>query len=196
MIFITGEDRNEPKVEIYGDQEARPNPIVFQRPGPSGALKKIGIGVLVVLGLAGLGFGLWSGLGGKRPAAEREPSAAEIASLKSEIQHLKSEVQTLRNDLLTLKDGQKTQPEQVKGLQEPSIQQKAPAPEQASQKDSLKVTKPASKTLIYKVKSGDSLYSVAKKFRVSPNDLLRWNRLPRNSKLKVGQTLFLHPPTP
>ncbi|MEW6186330.1 MAG: LysM peptidoglycan-binding domain-containing protein [Thermodesulfobacteriota bacterium] len=196
MTPIIDEDRNEPKVEVYGDQETRPIPPVFQRPGPSWPLKKIGIGVLVVLGLAGTGYGLWSGLGRGRPVAEQVPNSTEIAILKSEILQLRIEVQTIQKDLQTLKEGQKTLPDQVKGLQEPINRPKEPLLIPAAQKDSPRVAKPAPKTLTYKIKRGDSLSSVAKKFRVTSNDLLRWNRLPRNSKLKTGQILILHPPIP
>ncbi len=41
----------------------------------------------------------------------------------------------------------------------------------------------------YKVKSGDSLYTISKQFKVSVNDLKRWNRLNLKKYLKPGQEL-------
>lgn len=44
----------------------------------------------------------------------------------------------------------------------------------------------------YKVRKGDSLYGIAKRFKVDPGHLQRWN--PRSVKLKPGQTLTLYLP--
>ncbi|MBW7982178.1 murein transglycosylase D [Enterobacillus tribolii] len=47
----------------------------------------------------------------------------------------------------------------------------------------------AGKRSTYKVRSGDTVSSIAKRLNVSQKDLLSWNRLNGKSKLKVGQTL-------
>ena len=44
----------------------------------------------------------------------------------------------------------------------------------------------------YKVKKGDSLWLIAKKFGVSVNDLLRWNNLKRNKPLQPDQMLEIN----
>lgn len=41
----------------------------------------------------------------------------------------------------------------------------------------------------HKVKSGESLYSISKKYGVSVDELTRLNKLNKNSKLSIGQTL-------
>jgi membrane-bound lytic murein transglycosylase D len=41
----------------------------------------------------------------------------------------------------------------------------------------------------YQVKSGDSLYTISKQFKVSVNDLIRWNRSNLKKYLKPGQKL-------
>lgn len=47
----------------------------------------------------------------------------------------------------------------------------------------------------YKVRRGDSLYLIAKKFDVAVGDITRWNRLSRSEYLQPGQslTLFINP---
>ena len=45
----------------------------------------------------------------------------------------------------------------------------------------------------YRVQSGDSLWTIARRFRVSLNDLMRWNQLSGNSVLRPGQLLQLSP---
>jgi membrane-bound lytic murein transglycosylase D len=48
------------------------------------------------------------------------------------------------------------------------------------------------KTVVYTVRSGDSLYLISKKFNVSINDLRRWNNLTKGKHLQPGQNLKLH----
>ena len=59
----------------------------------------------------------------------------------------------------------------------------APAPRQPQAVD----TKPATKT--YTVKSGDRLIFIAKKFSVSPEDLIAANKIKDPTKLQIGQVL-------
>ena len=44
----------------------------------------------------------------------------------------------------------------------------------------------------YKVKSGDTLGSIAKRYNVSVKQLMKWNKLANANKLKVGQKLEIH----
>ncbi len=48
------------------------------------------------------------------------------------------------------------------------------------------------KTVVYTVRSGDSLYRISKRFNVSINDLRRWNNLTDDKHLQPGQNLKLH----
>jgi len=47
-------------------------------------------------------------------------------------------------------------------------------------------------SMVYTVRSGDSLYRIAKRFNVSINDLVRWNKLSRDKLLHPGQNLKLY----
>ena len=46
--------------------------------------------------------------------------------------------------------------------------------------------------LHYKVRSGDSLYLIANRFRITIADLLRWNSIDKNKILRPGQTLTMY----
>ncbi|MFC6635407.1 LysM peptidoglycan-binding domain-containing protein [Microbulbifer taiwanensis] len=45
--------------------------------------------------------------------------------------------------------------------------------------------------LSYRVRSGDSLYRIASKFRIDIDDILRWNKISKSSHLQPGQRLTL-----
>ena len=47
---------------------------------------------------------------------------------------------------------------------------------------------------VYIVRPGDTVYSIAWRYQVDPDDLVRWNRLEDPDRLRVGQRLRLTPP--
>jgi LysM repeat protein len=63
---------------------------------------------------------------------------------------------------------------------EPSTPAKAPA-----------VKNPAAKTFVYKVKPGETIHSIGRKFKVDPDELLRLNELPPKTALQTGQLLTI-----
>lgn len=44
----------------------------------------------------------------------------------------------------------------------------------------------------YVVRRGDTLARVAERFKITINEILNWNRLPKNKRLRPGQKLMLH----
>jgi membrane-bound lytic murein transglycosylase D len=74
-------------------------------------------------------------------------------------------------------------------------QSQLPVPESVElDAPSLLTSSPSTNT--HTVSYGETLYSIAKKYSLSPNDLLRWNRLDKTTKLDKGQMLILNaPPT-
>lgn len=48
-----------------------------------------------------------------------------------------------------------------------------------------------SKEIVHKVKSGDNPYTIAKKYGVSLDDLLKWNNLKKRAILQIGQELIV-----
>ncbi len=69
----------------------------------------------------------------------------------------------------------------------------ADKPRPAQTKPASDQAKPASgQTTLYKVQSGDTLWSLSRRFKVKEADLLRWNNLQKNSILRPGDTLKIH----
>ncbi|MFV0421018.1 LysM peptidoglycan-binding domain-containing protein [Oleidesulfovibrio sp.] len=50
----------------------------------------------------------------------------------------------------------------------------------------------ARKATVYKVRSGDSLWAIARKFNVTHNDLMQWNNLSRRSIIRPGDKLTVY----
>ena len=46
--------------------------------------------------------------------------------------------------------------------------------------------------LRYTVRTGDSLYLIASRFRISITDLVRWNNIDKNKILRPGQKLTMY----
>lgn len=61
----------------------------------------------------------------------------------------------------------------------------------------LKIRAPALQApqgkLSYTIKKGDSLSEISKQFKVSVNDIVRWNKLNKEGFIKAGQTLRISP---
>ena len=51
--------------------------------------------------------------------------------------------------------------------------------------------KGSNKSMVYQVRRGDSLSSIAARFQVGVNDVIRWNQLGKSDYLKPGQELTL-----
>lgn len=58
---------------------------------------------------------------------------------------------------------------------------------------SLSKNKQRRRYKIYRVRSGDSLWSIARKFKVSTRKLARWNKLSTKKVLRIGQKLKVWP---
>jgi len=53
----------------------------------------------------------------------------------------------------------------------------------------------ATRTLRYKVRSGDSLWTISRQFKVTVRQLVAWNGLGRRQQLQPGQELLVHRPS-
>ena len=54
------------------------------------------------------------------------------------------------------------------------------------------VARPGSGTIKHTVRRGDSLWSIAKHYKVKVNDLMRWNDLSRNAVIQPGQSIKIN----
>ena len=70
--------------------------------------------------------------------------------------------------------------------------QAAPQPTAAKQQAAEKQTKPAGKSVNYKVGPGDTLWGIAKKFNVDPSSLMAWNNIKSGGALQAGSQLTIH----
>ena len=64
----------------------------------------------------------------------------------------------------------------------------APAPQRTPSR-SVAVAKESNKVVQYTVQSGDTLWAIARKFNVSPVELLSLNNMNRNTALRPGDTV-------
>jgi len=191
------EDRKEPVVEVSHIPEGPSFSSGYQRRSTrSFPFKKWLLAPILLLGIAGLAFGLWAVIQSKGFSSKKQTESPELTALKGEVQKLKLESDSLKNEIQSLKDSQKTFEEQTKALQGQVTAMKGQLAGFAKKKDAFEDKKPGSKAVVYKIKRGDTLNSIAKKFRVGPDDLRRWNRLPLKGNPKPGQIITIYSPTP
>ena len=190
------EDRKEPKVEVNHESEEYSSPTGYQGPRRSFALKKWMLVPILLLGTTGLAFGLWMVLQSGVFSGKKQPESPELSALKTEVQKLRGELGPLKNEIQSLKEEQKAFQERTKVLQGQVTALKDQLTVLAKKRDSRGDKKPTPKVIVYRIQKGDTLASIAKKFRVGPDDLRRWNRLPSKGKLKPGQTITIYSPTP
>ncbi len=192
----SNDPRNEPQVEIHPSIEGVSPKTAPAEQKPPGRLKKQGLNLLALtaaLGAAVAAAFFWiKGF----PTAERPGDPSPLSRLQEEMRLLRAEVESLQKELQTLKQEWKYTAAQLKA---PPLSQ-TPAVAAQGSKPAVHTLTPgkgaASKPVVYKVRKGDTLSSVARKFRVSPEDLRRWNRLPPQKTLPVGQLLTVYTPIP
>ena len=73
-----------------------------------------------------------------------------------------------------------------------SVSASSPAVKPAPRSGPVAMRPRALRTLTYEVQQGDSLYVIARRFKVSIADLRRWNALSSSNLIKPGQNLTLH----
>jgi len=167
------------------------------------------LGPILVAALAALGYAFWL-IWGMSPLPSSKASVpSEIVALRGEVQKLNTELGGLTKDLGDLKAEQKTTAQKLAGLQgqlanlskkmESAAAKKIESPpakkiESAPVKkiEKAQEKKPVRKTFVYKIRPGDTLPSLAKKFGVDPEDIRRWNNLSPKAGLEVGHLLTIN----
>ncbi|MGA3086137.1 MAG: LysM peptidoglycan-binding domain-containing protein [Thermodesulfobacteriota bacterium] len=191
------EDRKEPLVEVSHIPEGPSFSSGYQpRSTRSLSFNKWVLAPILLLGIAGLAFGLWMVIQSGGFSSKKQTEFPELTTLKGEVQKLKVESDSLKNEIQSLKKGQKAFEEQTKVLQGQVTAMKGQLASLAKKRDAFEDKKPGSKAFVYKIKNGDTLNLIAKKFRVSPDDLRRWNRLPLKGKPQPGQIITIYSSIP
>ncbi len=207
------EDRVEPRVEVDSDLEE-----FEEQRGPDWAVRPVPekkpitrwvLGPILVAALVGLGYAFWL-IWGMKPLPSAKPSPPpEIVALRGEVQKLNTDLGGLIKELGDLKAEQKSTAEKLAGLQGQLANlskkmESAPAKkiesvpakkiESAPRKkiEKAQEKKPIHKTFVYKIRPGDTLPSLAKKFGVDPEDIRRWNNLSTKAGLEVGHLLTIY----
>jgi LysM repeat protein len=191
------EDRKEPVVEVSHIPEGPSTSSRYQRRSTrSFSFKKWLLAPILLLGIAGLAFGLWTVMQFGEFPSKKQTETPELTALKGEVQKLKLESDSLKNEIQSLKNSQKAFEEKTKAFQGQVTALKGQLTDRTKKKDVLGDKKPRSKPVVYKIKKGDTLNSIAKKFRVGTDDLRRWNRLALKSSPNPGQIITIYSPTP
>jgi LysM repeat protein len=180
------EDRLEPEVEL-GDEPEQPTSSLKQ-PGftQCSFLKKWGVVPIFFIGLVILALGLWVFLPAGIFSIKKLEESPEFKALKEEVQKLRSETSPLKNEIQSLQAEQKAIQEQVAALKDKTTVL-------AKKIESQGEKKASSKAVLYKIKKGDTVASIANKFQVRPEDIRRWNHLSSKSFPKPGKTITVYP---
>ena len=199
------EDRVEPRVEVDPDLkefEEQRGPDWAVRPVPERKpITRWVLGPILVAALAALGYAFWL-IWGMKPLPSAKPSAPpEMVALRGEVQKLNTDLGGLIKDLSDLKAEQKTPAEKLAGLQGQlanwskkmeSAQARKIESAPAKKTENAQEKKPVRKTFVYKIRPGDTLPSLAKRFGVDPEDIRRWNNLSPKAGLEVGHLLTIY----
>jgi LysM repeat protein len=172
------------------------------------------IGSLIVLGFLYLVYLVLAGEGGDgrklepRLKALESKVAVQTESVAKELQGLKPGLQQIETRLKALEDHQKQADAQMKQMQarpaptpprpvaeeKKPAQAKPPVPVAKAAPEEKKPAPPAfaREKIVHKIKKGENIYSIARKYRVYVQDVLTWNKLPANPTLKVGDSLVIY----
>jgi peptidoglycan lytic transglycosylase D len=150
-------------------------------------------GSLIVLGLIYVGYFILSqDTSGSLPKLEKRLKLMEIKSTE--------QTGKIENQLKAIQDRQIQLESRLKGLETSQRQletgyrellaklEKTPRRAVEEKKSSL----PRGK-IQYKVRPGETLFSIARKFKVSRDDLARWNKMDKNKSVRAGEILMIYP---
>lgn len=190
-------------------EKEAPPPAGKQRFKPSNL--EILIGSLIVLGFFYLGYLVLAKDGGDSRKLETRLKALEgklvqqTEAVNKELQGLKPGFQQIEARLKALEDHQKqldahynqlkqTQARPTTPLPRPVAEEKKPPPPSKAVAEEKKPAPPAAgkEKIVHKIKKGENIYSIARKYRVYVQDVLTWNKLPANPTLKVGDSLVIY----
>ncbi len=122
--------------------------------------------------------------------AEQKTTAGKLAGLQGQLANLSRKMETAQARKIESAPAKKTESVPVKKVEPAQARKIEKAPAKKIEKNQEK--KPVRKTFVYKIRPHDTLPSLAKKFGVVPEDILRWNNLSSKEGLEVGQLLTIY----
>lgn len=149
---------------------------------------EIVFGGLIILGLIYIGYIIFFQDSSSGSASNLEKKIRNLETISREqgekqdkkIKEIQESQVRLESRLKTLETANQGKPANVATLQPRKIIEKPPL--QAS----------AEKKLIqHKVKKGETLQKIASKYKVSPGDLLQWNKRSKNKPVRPGEILTI-----
>jgi LysM repeat protein len=177
-------------------EKEAPVPAGKQRFRPSSL--EILIGSLIVLGFFYLGYLVLAKEGGDSRKLETRLKTLEgkmvqqTEALNKELQGLKPGFQQIESRLKALEDHQKQLDFQWSQLKQTQARSAPPPPKPGTEE--RKPTPPATgkEKIVHKVKKGENINTIARKYHVYVQEVLAWNKLSPNPTLKVGDSLVIY----
>jgi LysM repeat protein len=119
--------------------------------------------------------------------ANKAGTVSQLTELTSKVAALQDRLDALTVDQrmasIAKKRGQAAEPEEVD----------TPKPQtKVKPKAKPKPPKPKKKRLVYTVRRGDTLFTVAQRYKVRMSDLMRWNKIKKGDVLKIGDKLTIY----
>jgi LysM repeat protein len=149
---------------------------------------EIVFGGLIILGLIYIGYIIFFQDNNSGSASNLEKKIRNLETISREqgekldkkIKEIQESQTRLEARLKTLETANQGKPANVSTLQPPKVAEKTPI--QAS---------PEKKRIQHKVKKGETLQKIAAKYKVSPADLLQWNKRNKNKPVRPGEVLTI-----
>lgn len=132
----------------------------------------------------------------KREASELEARnremVAQLQAVREQMAKIQDETEALRQEAAALREREKEELSRPRpSVAKPKRREKAPAAEAALQGLALQASKAEGGSPTYhEVKRGETLFRIARQYRVKVDDLRKWNNLPDNT-IEVGQRLVI-----
>ena len=153
------------------------------------------IGSLILLGIMYLAYlvlyketGETRGLESRIKTLEARGDQRGLA-LEKGLEELKVSSRQLEARLKALEDHRKQVDSRVEGL----TAKAGPAPPKIAAEDKKPVASgPGKEKITHKVKKGETLNIIAKKYRVSTQDIIQWNKLPPGKAIKPDDKLVIY----
>lgn len=141
-------------------------------------------GILILLGLIYIGyFILFQDSSGTASKLQKKITVMETSSLE--------QAEKFDRRLKTIQENQVQLESRLKSLETLSQDLLAKVGKMEKRLTVESKPSPSKEKIQYKVKKGETLQSIAKKFKVSPDDLTRWNKLDKNRPIRPGDTLAI-----